>query len=192
MNPDLSVLVCSVDTRYRSFALALQDRLWAQRNALPDPDRVEILILSDPRMMSIGRKRNVLVQAASGRYVSFVDDDDRLESNYVAEVLRATDGNADVITFPVLVSLGGGPERICKYDIRFERDYNTPHEFRRIPNHICAVRRDLALDTPYADINMGEDADYAKRLLPKLRSQCSIPDPLYHYDFDPRTSECRR
>jgi glycosyltransferase involved in cell wall biosynthesis len=166
--------------------------LFKQRNKLRDPERVEIIAVTDTKGMTIGAKRNWLVRMARGEYVQFVDDDDRVESDMIAQVVACTKHDCDVICFPVMVRLGGGPARICKYSKDFDHDYNTPHEYRRMPNHICAVKRVLALDTPYADMCMGEDSDYAERLRPKLQSQVTLENPLYHYDFDPRTSECRR
>jgi glycosyltransferase involved in cell wall biosynthesis len=192
MRPDLSILVCSIHTRHNNFALKIQEQLYGQRAVLPDPSRVEIIVLTDTMSMSIGRKRNLLVEAASGEYVVFVDDDDRVSEDYVETLLAATEADAHVIAFNALVSLGGGPERLCKYRKEFGRDHNTQLEYRRIPNHICAVKRVLAQAVPYKDINMQEDSDYAERLLPMLQSQCVIEKPLYHYDFDPRTSACRR
>jgi glycosyltransferase involved in cell wall biosynthesis len=191
---DLTVAMCSIDTRYRTFALRMQDMLWGQHERLPlsQRRRVEILILTDNKVMTIGAKRNALVRAASGQYVSFVDDDDRIDDGYLSAVLACTTVNCDVITFPAMVSLAGGPQRICRYGAEFEQDRNTPTGYERRPNHICAVRRELMLDTPFADICMGEDADYAARLLPKLKKQVAIEKPLYFYDYDPRTSECRR
>jgi glycosyltransferase involved in cell wall biosynthesis len=191
---DLSVLMCSVDTRYRTLALRMQDMLWTQYGNLPPVDqlRVEILILTDNRIMTIGAKRNLLVKAARGRYVQFVDDDDRLDDEALATVLAATASNADVITFPVMVRLGGGPARICRYSKDFGHDHNTPTGFKRLPNHICAVKRRLAQRTRFPEICMGEDADYARRLLPLLKTEHAIEKPLYFYDYDPRTSECRR
>lgn len=191
---DLSILMCSVDTRYRTLALRMQDMLWTQYGNLAPADqlRVEILILTDNRIMSIGAKRNLLAKAARGRYVQFVDDDDRLDDEAMATVLAATESNADVITFPAMVRLGSGPARICYYSKDFTHDHNTPTGFQRIPNHICAVKRRLVVRTKFPDINMGEDADYAIRLKPLLKTQHAIEKPLYFYDYDPRTSECRR
>jgi glycosyltransferase involved in cell wall biosynthesis len=191
---DLTVAMCSIDTRYRTFALRMQDMLWGQHQRLPlaDRQRVEILILSDNKVMTIGTKRNWLVQMAQGRYVQFVDDDDRLADDALKRVLACTAYDCDVICFPAMVSLGGGPARICHYSKNFGHDHNTATCYQRLPNHICATKREIMLDTPFLNICMGEDADYARRLAPKLKTECTLEKPLYFYDYDPRTSECRR
>src|SRR4051794_26463346 len=131
-NPLLSILVLSVHTRYRTTALRLQDQLWAQYDALAPQDKrdVEVLVLTDAFGLTIGAKRNALVGIARGRYVQFVDDDDQVEPDMMREVLRATATDADVISFRVAVTLDGGPAKLCRYSPSFERDYNTPDEYR--------------------------------------------------------------
>lgn len=194
MNPLLSVLVLSVHTRYRTLALRLQDQLWPQWDALAPPDKraVEVLVLTDAFGLTIGAKRNALTGIARGRYVQFVDDDDRVEPDMMREVLRATATDCDVITFGVSVTLDGGPAKPCRYDPAFGHDYNTPDEYRRIPNHICAVKRVLAQDVGWSDVNYGEDEDYSKRLLPRLHSHHEIEKVLYHYEYESGTSESKR
>lgn len=189
---DLSVLVCSVDTRYFSFAPRVLSQVFSQRSELNRPERVEVIVLTDTRRMTIGAKRNWLVQMASGRYVQFIDDDDRIAEDAIAQILGATHHDADAICFPVEVRHGGGPPRICHYSKHFGSDQNTATGYKRLPNHICAVKREIALHVPFADICMGEDADYARRLAPHLHSEVQIEKPLYYYDYDPRTSESRR
>lgn len=191
---DLSVLVLSVHTRYRTFALRIQDQLWSQYENLAPPDKasVEVLVLTDAFGLTIGAKRNALVGIARGRYVQFVDDDDQVDPDMMRSVLRATATNCDVISFHVSVTLDGGPAKLCRYDPTFGHDYNTPDEYRRIPNHICAVKRVLARETGWSDVNYGEDADYGKRLLPLLNSHHEIPKVLYHYEYDRGTSESQR
>lgn len=196
MRPDLSILVCSIHTRYRTFALRIQDQLWHQHAALPGhPDRVEILILSDAARLTIAMKRNALLDISSGRYVQFVDDDDRLADGALAAVLAATGSNADAICFPVQVTQNGGPPRICRYSKDYGYDHNSAHEYRRLPNHICAVKRELAVATRFNDsLSFGEDADYARRLILKLNSEEQISEtrPLYFYEYDRDTSASRR
>lgn len=191
---DLTIAMCSTDTRFDGFALRMHKQLFDQWRELSaaDQKRVQILSVTDNKVMTIGAKRNWLVRMASGRYVVFVDDDDRIGGEYVKRVLKATEQDCDAICFPAMVSLSGGNPRICYYSKDFHTDHNTPTGYQRRPNHICAVKRVLMMETPFADICMGEDADYACRLLPKLHSEVQIETPLYFYDYDPRTSECRR
>lgn len=191
---DLTVAMCSIESRYRTMALAMQEQLWGQWHELPPSDRarVQILIVTDNKVMSTGAKRNWLVRMASGRYVQFVDDDDRIEEDALAQVLAATEHNCDVIAFPAVVRINGGLPRICRYSKDFTHDHEALDGYRRLPNHICAVKRDLMLVTPFADICMGEDADYARRLHPMLTSEYRIEKPLYFYDYNRATSESRR
>ena len=101
---DLSVLVCSTNTRYRNFGLAIQDQIWKQYDQLSSEyrDRLEVIVLTDNKKMMLGRKRNLMVDLAQGRYVIFLDDDDRIASDMFRTLLDATairQPEPDVITF---------------------------------------------------------------------------------------------
>lgn len=188
---DLSVLVCSTHTRHRTFGREIQEQIWPQYLALPQPyqDRLEILMLTDNKQMMLGAKRNAMIDIAQGRYVQFIDDDDRIEPDMFRTVLDATDSNADVITFLVSVSLNGEPPKICRYSKNFTRDRNTDDGYERLPNHICCVRRELAHTVSFPSIPKGEDAAYAKLLRPHLRTERAIDRVLYHYDYSDQTTE---
>lgn len=184
-NIKLSVLVCSVLERASTFLPKILKQLDAQCSQHHD---VEVLLLLDNKTMTLGEKRNEMVRVSSGRYVVFVDDDDRIEPHYVATLLDAINSGVDIITFGVSVSLNGDTPKLCKYSMKYEKDYNTSDAYFRIPNHICCVKRSIAIATPYKPILRGEDAAYAKDLLPKLNSEYVINDVLYHYDFDITTT----
>lgn len=130
-----------------------------------------------------------MVRMAQGDYVVFVDDDDRIEPDYVKTLLDATKHDADCITFHAMVSLNASPARLCRYSIKFKKDENTGNEYRRLPNHITAVKRDIALRCPFPSKGCGEDADYAVLLRPMLKSEHPIDRVLYHYDYNDKTTE---
>lgn len=191
---DLSVLICSTDTRYRNFGLAIQDQVWRQVDGLSHDyrERIEVLFLSDNKKMMLGRKRNALVNIAQGRYVQFIDDDDRIASDMFQLILDATAQRnpiPDVITFLASVSLNGEPPKICHYSKDFSDDRNTDEGYERLPNHICCVRRELALQAPFPHTIYGEDHGYAKLLHPLLKTEYHIPKVLYWYDYNQQTSE---
>lgn len=188
---DLSILVCSTHTRYATFGRAIQDQLWGQYTALPPElqDRVEIMIMVDNKKMMLGEKRNVMVDASHGRYIQFVDDDDRVAPDMIETVLEATDHGTDVITFLAEVTINGGPSKPCRYSLDYRRDVNTDALYCRLPNHICAVRSDLAKRSAFPSLIRGEDSGYAKALRPLLKTEHHIPRVLYFYDYSDETSE---
>lgn len=189
---DLSVLICSTHTRWDTFGRAIQAQIWGQVAALPDPARVEVLMLTDNKQQMLGHKRNLLVDMAQGRYVAFVDDDDRLEPDYLTALLKATESGADVITFLVSVGLNGQKPKICRYSKDFAADRNTPSGYERLPNHICAVKRDLARKVSFPLVPYGEDAGYSKLLHPLLSTEHAIDRVLYHYDYNSDTTETQQ
>lgn len=193
---DLSVLICSTHTRYETFGRAIQDQIWAQYAALAPgfQDSIEIIMVTDNKKMMLGQKRNVMVDMAQGKYVVFVDDDDRLEPDYLTSLLIAIHyhSDADVITFLVSVSLNGGTPKLCRYSKDFRRDHNTRTGYERLPNHICAVKRELAQQVSFPNVAYGEDSAYSKLLLPLLKTEHHIPRVLYHYDYNAETTETQQ
>lgn len=191
---DLSILICSVHTRYQTFGPKIAEQVWTQYAALPKDyqDRIEILMLTDNKKMMLGQKRNVMVDMAQGKYVQFIDDDDRIEPDMFRSVLDAIEIDpADVITFLVSVILNGGEPKICEYSLHFKEDRNTEQGYERIPNHICAVRRELATRVSFPNRAYGEDNGYSKLLRPLLASEHHIHRVLYHYDWSEETTEAQ-
>lgn len=193
----LTVLVPSVSTRRKTFGPAMTDALFTQHERLtPEQQRrVEILIVTDAGRsggMVVGDKRNAMVRMARGEYVVFVDDDDRVTDDYLSTLLLHTAAGSDCITFDAMVSLNGGTPKLCRYSLDYEKDSNASDHYQRVPNHITAVRRVLMLACPFPSKQFGEDADYAMRLRPELKTQQRVPRVLYHYDFSDATSETRQ
>lgn len=190
---DLSILICSTHTRSETFGRAIQKQVWSQYEALPREyrERIEILMLTDNKTQMLGHKRNVMVDMAQGRYIQFIDDDDRIEPDMFRSVLDATATDADAITFLVSVSLNGARPKICRYSKDFTEDRNTAQGYERLPNHICCVKRDLALQISFPHLLYGEDSGYAKLLRPLLATEHHIPRVLYHYDYSVETTEAQ-
>jgi len=183
----LSILVCSTQNRYNTFLPKILKDLFLQST-----DEVEVLTLIDDKKRMLGTKRNNLVDIAQGEYVVFVDDDDRISSDYVSELLKGIESGADIINFIVSVSLNGGKSKNCYYDAEYKNDYNEVNSYHRLPNHIMCVKRKLAKRVRYKDILRGEDSDYSKRLLPILKTQYQIDKVLYFYDYNQDTTETQQ
>lgn len=189
----LSILVCSTHTRYNSFLQNILDQLFGQWNKLNDTEKkeVEILSLIDNKSIILGEKRNWLINIAQGRYIAFVDDDDRVSDDYMVSLLHGINSNADVITFTVSVSLNGNARKPCFYSRKFEKDRNFPDRYERLPNHLMCARSELAAQVLFPSIVFGEDSDYAIRLKPLLKTEFAINKTLYFYDYNDSTTETR-
>lgn len=183
----LSVLVCSVAERFGRTPVI--DELFRQADGLP----VEVLALTDNRRMTIGAKRNHLVNMATGDYVVFVDDDDQVASDYLAQLLAAAHSSADVLTFRMEYRHNSTQQWTVHHSLHYPL-YGRPRNgiVENAPRHTSAVRRTLAQRIHFADTSYGEDADWAARLQQAARTEHAIPAVLYIYDDVPKTSIARQ
>lgn len=146
---------------------------------------VELLVLPDDRGMTIGEKRNRLVELASGDYVVFVDDDDAVTTDYVRSISETLlKDRPDVLCFQVLVRINGRG-KICRYHPSFSH-VDLAREYRRKPNHIMAWRRELARSVPFPSIRFGEDTCWADRAQGLAKKVSVLDRTLYTYQYDPR------
>lgn len=173
----LSILICSLHSRKEKLNHLLA-------GLQPQIDRfkeAECIIAVDDKQMKIGAKRNYLTSLAKGDYITFIDDDDLVDDNYCSLLLTSIEKNPDVIVFDAVRYANGKLDRPVKYGIEYIKDYHDRNFYYRIPNHLMCVKRELALQVQFKEINFGEDSDYAKRLLPLLKTQERIEETLYTY-----------
>ena len=142
--------------------------------------------------MSLGKKRQHLLEIATTDYVVFVDDDDRLEPKYIDKLLEAIKSGADVVNFMVSYSKNGGKYKNVVYSKDFKKDQNFDDRFERLPNHIMCMKRELALKVGYKDMFYAEDADFAKRLHKHIKTEHNINEVLYYYLDNDKTTTSRR
>lgn len=178
----LSILIPTITERSEQFK-----QLLATINHQIAGESVELLWDLDNREKSIGQKRNELVEKASGEYICFVDDDDKVSPKYVSRILEGLESGSDVITFLVQYK-SRRDSFLVYYSKDFEKDaipiYTDSNGRRftnRLPNHLMPVKRELALKAKFPEIYFREDAIYAERLKPLIKTQFEIPLILYHY-----------
>jgi len=188
----LSILVPTVHTRYKTFLPKIQEQLYSQYNSLSieQQKEVEILILGCTKSMMLGEKRNVMIDIAQGEYVVHVDDDDRIDTNYISSLLESIKTyNTDVITFFAEVTINGENPKICDYSLRHGYDHNTQTHYNRLPNHITCIKKELAQKVSFPNLTYGEDKLFAELAKNVLKSEHQIQKVLYYYDYNEKTSE---
>lgn len=202
----LSIVIPSIPERFEK-ACALFNKLQAQvNNRLTQPGQVEIIMFTDNRRRSIGKKREACVQLANGKYVALLDDDDDVSDEYIYQLVKEINvarrlfieedeyQMPDVICFKSKVT-----DKFGKYIVDMDLTHTENQQpskdqcdryqdIKRTPWHVCAWRTDLAKSVPFADVGYGEDWHWVKQLIEKATTQIKINEVLHYYFDNPETS----
>jgi len=205
-----SILIAQIPERWHSVQPLLYSLLETQ--AVARRPEVELLALLDNRRRSVGAKRNALLAAAQGEYVSFIDDDDQVAPNYVDRILHAIakarkqDPPVDVICFPQRATImPGGVIHECSYSLAHYKQ-RPPDQRRQLaatnqentlawtgpPAHTMAWRREIVKDLQFPDKQFGEDVDFVDLACERAATEMSLDGgPLYYYNFSETGSATR-
>ncbi len=182
----LSILIPTVPPRlsreFPSIVSQLNDQIRGSKE-------IEILGLCDNFVWSVGEKRNKLLSLASGKFMTFIDDDDEISGDYIKEIVATIDANSDIELISFHVAMRA--DRLIDYEHFKER---VPAGYLEVHNqsaHIYVWRREFVAAHKFPDISFGEDAQWASSLLKKNPKSIHIKKYLYKYQFDPFNSETR-
>jgi len=174
----LSILIPTLTER-SSVAESLFVKLEQRIGNLP----VELLMLRDNRWQNIGGKRNQLLRAATGEYITFLDDDDELLEGYFELVLPAIDEGADVICYDQDAIVDGLRGKVVTYLGNAIEAFKPSGITRRPPWHWCAWRRELACAYAVPQIGCYEDTLWLRHLWAEAKSQTHIDAVLHRYNY---------
>jgi glycosyltransferase involved in cell wall biosynthesis len=142
---------------------------------------VEVLTDDTPGI-PIGKKRNDLVHAATGEYVCFVDDDDRVSKNYIRNILSAVKSSPDVVGLNGVIFFSSNYPRKFIHSIQCSGWVDAPPVYYRTPNHLNPIRRELVLDCPFNSLSShGEDREFSDDIRSLLKKEVYVDSPLYYY-----------
>jgi ubiquinone/menaquinone biosynthesis C-methylase UbiE len=180
----LSILVCSLVERNNTFLSDLISSIEKQIIGKP----VELLILSDNAKRPVGTKRNDLLNISKGRYVCFIDDDDRISETYVDDILQEIiDWSPDVIVFDAEITFNGINPKLVKYGREYDYCEKLDAYYRH-PNHLMVHKKENITEY-FRDVKTGEDDEWASRMLPRIITQSRINKVLYYYDYNTSTKK---
>lgn len=186
-NTLLTVTIPALVERMREGVIPVMADLFDQAKGKP----VEIKVLLDNRKVTLSEKRNQAIANAKGKFITFVDDDDKVEPDYIDKLLEAIRDNhdADCIVFDVMVHGFRKEPKVCKYgkDLTHKED---PTAFYRWPNHVMAFRTEISQRYKYEVSRSGldEDTRWASRAKQDIGKEVRIDKVLYHYMYDPKTT----
>ncbi len=179
----LSILICSVTERAHSLDMLLDE---FERQCKEYPDDVEVLVKVDNKVLTIGHKRQMLLEESNGEWIVYFDDDDWPSPNYVKLVLQAisNDGVDCIGIWGRMTTNGARPQTWC-HRLGYEvADRRYGYDYIRPILHFNPVKRDKALQAGFnKEMRFGEDMDYAGRLNKLLTKEYFIEEPLFHYRY---------
>lgn len=179
----LSILTPTIPGREAQLA-ELQEKIADQNPG----NLVEHLCLCDNRARSIGAKRQALVDIARGEYIAFVDDDDDISDDYVAQLLSAIESRADVITFRQRV-IYNGLQGTVEFGINHQDAPFIPDQVTlRAPWHVCAWKRSKVATCQFGESNYGEDITWCRQARRRVDTGFHISAILHTYRHDAATT----
>ncbi|HET6224663.1 MAG TPA: hypothetical protein VFF27_00195 [Bacteroidia bacterium] len=181
----LSILIPTLPDR-KDFLNEMLTNINKQVSSLNAGDKVEVLIDDRGREFTTGTKRNSLLEQSKGKYTWFVDDDDFIWEYSIAEILKASETDSDVIGINGLMTTDNkNPVQwyiALGYEYKAEMQ-NGKEVYLRFPNHITPMKREHAIRVKFPNKTVFEDYEWASALRDAgyLKTQVKIDRPIYHY-----------
>lgn len=183
----LTIAICTIPSRKSLF-----DRLVSHLKSQSASKEFEVISDCDNKTISVGVKRQKLLEAASGDYVAFIDDDDTVPDDYVNSILEAIKLQPDAIGFKIHCS---GCEGVTASASNRWKDWGENeggYDYVRTPYHKTPIRREIALKIGFKDMRFSEDYDFSKRLKQSglIKTEEFINKVMYYYRYkfeDPKT-----
>jgi hypothetical protein len=182
----LSILIPTVIQRAQAF-----DELWfeltTQRDNNPD---VELLFDQDNKEVSIGAKRQRLLERAQGEYVVYVDDDDKVYKHFTSATLKALESKPDCVGYVIDMTTDGRNPQTCIHSLQYPEWSNGPvmtpsygMAYHRNVTHRNPVKRSIGLQVGFPDLRFGEDKVYSDGVTALCKTEVFIPEPIFHYRY---------
>jgi len=165
-----------------------REHLLERLRSVLDPqltEDVEVIEQKDNKEISIGKKRQELLEKAAGEYVVFIDDDDSVATNYIELILAALAKKPDCVGFEI--ECYGTQGKTASASNKYKKWAENVHGFDyvRTPYHKIPIKREITLEIGFKDIRYAEDYDFSLRLKESglIKDEVYIPKVLYYYMY---------
>lgn len=145
---------------------------------------MEIISLIDNKRMTIGAKRNALVDLANGEYWVMSDDDDGLTEMYFQKVPFYYAAK-DVITYLQSARINEDRSTV-KFGLKNINEELVKDGITNRPAwHCCTWRKEAVKDARFAShLNWGEDDIFSRTANQLAKTEIHIPEICHIYEHD--------
>jgi hypothetical protein len=179
---DWTIMIPTIPGRERKLQSLIQS-IHELRQRICPALHIAIAVGFDNREVSIGTKRQNMLQAAEGRYTSFVDDDDTVTAHYFEDAAACIAGNFDCMRLRGQISQWTFTHSLAN---KLTDPMANETTFLRPPNHLNVMKADIAKTIRFRDATSGEDLDWTIRLARTgfLRTEYRSDESRIHYIYD--------
>jgi glycosyltransferase involved in cell wall biosynthesis len=182
---DISILIPTMKARERLFRQVLAE-VEGQIRETPEI-RVEVIWESDNGELTLGQKRNVLMDRCRGKYHCFIDDDDVIARDFLKTFVPMihADVDYDCASFVGAHYVKGKFNKLFHHSLEYPEWGERADRFVRSVSPMNMIRTEIVRQVRYKDIRNTEDHEFSKRLMASglLKTEFKInPNhPIYHY-----------
>jgi len=189
----LSILIPTIPERKVQFS-AFHFKIINQIHAEGARDKVEFCVFNSPKgAHSVGEKRDALYRMATGTYSVQLDDDDDVPDDFIKEVLKAIEQDADCIGYYERCVMDGTYKRSkISIDCKCWQEFNEPingNHYERTPFFKTPIKTELCQKVGVKDMRFAEDHDFAIRIYPYLKTETFIAKEMYYYSANTLTPQ---
>lgn len=192
----LNILISSIPERSKRLNLLvakLQEQIDYCNKYHKDLGDVHLIVDNSKRFLdgglSIGEKRDSLLNRSFSKYICFLDDDDNVAPNYVETLLRLCNEGKDVCTFKSLF-MCDGYWTIIDMGLNNDNQQATPDsEVKRNVWHVCPIKRDIAINHSFSALNHNEDWTWMENVLKDIKTEAKSNRILHNYNHYKAVSE---
>ena len=184
----LSILIPTTPDRRETFQFIIEELIaQAAELRLEMGKDFEIVSMEDNREISVGKKRQLLLEMAKGDFVVGIDSDDFIAPTYlqdIIEAIRLHGYDIDHVGFYERCNIDGQLSRSI-FSIRHEKWGENMDGFDhvRCANPKSVIKRAIALKVGFEDLRYGEDRVFSEKVTPLLHTECFIEKELYYYNY---------
>ena len=153
-----------------------------KKQSEPFGDLIEIIYIRDNKEMTIGAKRQKLMNMSKGKYIVQWDDDDWIHSNGIDIIMKALNSDADVISYNYSCNVPLTDYTSFTRNISINNKGFVDNENKilyTIPDCKNPIKRDIIKKVIFNDINFGEDFYFKLDLVPYLKTEYKVDEYIY-------------
>lgn len=177
-NPKWTILIATLGQREERFKRLLDVLLPQVEKYKGD---VRVLAYWDNGESRLDLIRQKLVEAATGDYISFIDDDDLVPEYYCDEIYKRLDG-VDYIGWRMQLYHNGEKMKPTFHSLKYADWSEDDQGWYRNISHLNPIKRKLALKASFeVEGDNPEDQAWVNRVAPFVKTEHYISKVMYEY-----------